>query len=574
MTSGTGKKDSMPNTAANKISRVRLRRFIMVILLAAACIPVLIISGSVYYEYAASVKKNTNDQLKSLVMHHKKVIEAFLQEITAALRVVTHLQSIDQLNQKEILQKVFSSLQREYGHAFEDFGVIHATGVQVAYIGPYDLLGRDYLDAPWFKEVMARSIFISDVFLGFRQVPHFVVAVKQGEGQDAWVLRATVDAARFGSVVESLRLGHTGEAYIVNKDGVYETRSRSGGQVLERIKPGSIDMKPFEGVQLSEVANSGGNRLFRAKTWMKDNNWLLVVQQDMDEAFAEVYATRRLAIVFFVLGAVLVGLVTFFTTRLLVREIERGDEEKKALDEQLIQSAKLASIGELSAGIAHEINNPLAVIGQEAGWMQDILKRDSMKIPNKDVDELRDSLREIAQQTGRCKEITHKLLSFARKMESVIKDVNLSELIEDVVGIVEREAILNNIQIHRKYHEHLPLIYSDPSQLRQVLLNLFNNAMDAIQRGGEIKVETTIGDDDMVTVKVRDTGGGIPEENLKRIFDPFFTTKPPGKGTGLGLSICHGIIDKLGGKISVVSHVGKGTTFTIDLPLEKTRGET
>jgi two-component system NtrC family sensor kinase len=271
--------------------------------------------------------------------------------------------------------------------------------------------------------------------------------------------------------------------------------------------------------------------------------------------------------VLFVLGALLVAVVTFLTTRLLVRKIEKVDEEKRVLDEQLIQSAKLASIGELSAGIAHEINNPLAIIGQEAGWMQDILNRENLKDLEK-MHDFQDSLHEINRQAGRCKEITHKLLSFARKMEPVTKDVSLGELIEDVVSMVEREASLNNIEIVREYHAHLPLIYSDPSQLRQVFLNLINNAVDAIKRGGVIKIETGIGDGDSVIVTVSDTGAGIAKENLSKIFDPFFTTKPQGKGTGLGLSICHGIIEKLGGDISVVSEVGKGTTFTINLPLE------
>jgi two-component system NtrC family sensor kinase len=271
------------------------------------------------------------------------------------------------------------------------------------------------------------------------------------------------------------------------------------------------------------------------------------------------------------LGACLIGLVTFFTTRLLVRRIESADKARKALDEQLIQSQKLASIGELSAGIAHEINNPLAVIGEEAGWMQDLLKRENLK-DLKELDDFKDSLREISQQAGRCKEITHKLLSFARKMESVIKDVDLHKLLEEILAMREREASYSNIKFFKKFRDHLPMIYSDPSLLRQVFLNLINNAMDAIQKGGEITIETEIGEGDSVEVKVGDTGTGIPKENLGKIFDPFFTTKPPGKGTGLGLSICHGIIEKLGGSISVASQVGKGTVFSIKLPLEIAKG--
>jgi len=549
-----------------------LRQYIMIILFIAAAIPMAVTGGSIYYEYRASIRDKVTTQLKGMVTFHKKSIEHFLQEITAAMGVTTQLKPLDKIAQSKVLQDVYNSLQREYRHAFTDLGVIDSKGAHVAYIGAYDLLGKNYSDAPWFKEVMEKRVFVSDVFLGFRRLPHLIVAVRQRDGENSWILRATVDAATFGSVVENVRLGHTGQAFIVNKEGYYQTRPRTGGYVMEKSELGTLGLEPFDGVRFWEVQGKKGEKVLRAETWMKDNNWLLVVQEDVDEAFAELYATRNTAILMFVLGGFLVAMVAFFTTRLLVRKIEKADEEKSALDEQLIQSQKLASVGELSAGIAHEINNPLAIIGEEAGWMQDLLKRDSLK-GFKQMDDFKDSLREIAQQTGRCKEITHKLLSFARKMESVIKDVNINELVEDVIGMLERDAALSNIEIDRKYHEHLPLIYSDPYELRQVVLNVINNAKDAIKSGGEIKVDTGIGEDDTISIRISDTGSGIPKANLGKIFDPFFTTKPAGKGTGLGLSICHGIIEKLGGDISVSSEVGKGTTFTINLPLEQKRGE-
>jgi two-component system, NtrC family, sensor kinase len=485
--------------------------------------------------------------------------------------VVTQLETLEQITRKDTLQRDFNILQREYNHAFEDIGVIDSTGSHVAYVGPYELLGKNYSDTAWFRETLERKIFISDVFLGFRQVPHFIIAVARGSGKEAWILRATVNAAKFAAIVENVRLGRTGEAFIISKEGFYQTRSRTGGQVMDQEKSKTLDLSYFEGVKFWRVKDDAGREVLRAKAWMKNNTWMLVVQQDVADAFGELYATRNMAVLIFILGACLIGLVTLFTTRMLVRKIELLDKARKVLDEQLIQSQKLASIGELSAGIAHEINNPLAVIGEEAGWMQDLLKRDTLK-EVKELDDFKDSLREISQQAGRCKEITHKLLSFARKMESVIKDVDLNKLLDDVIAMRERDANYSNIAFNKKYHQNLPMIYSDPSLLRQVILNLINNAMDAIQKGGEITVETEVGEGDSIEIRVRDTGTGIPAENLSKIFDPFFTTKPPGKGTGLGLSICHGIIEKLGGSISVASQVGKGTTFTIKLPLENVKG--
>jgi two-component system NtrC family sensor kinase len=165
-------------------------------------------------------------------------------------------------------------------------------------------------------------------------------------------------------------------------------------------------------------------------------------------------------------------------------------------------------------------------------------------------------------------------------MESVLKDVDINRLVDEAAGMREREAALMNIDFIRDYRQDLPRVHSDPSLLRQVILNLVNNAIDALPKGGQIYLQTRRSDDGpaagieagTIDVVVRDTGIGIPQENLEKIFDPFFTTKEPGKGTGLGLSICHGIIQKLGGSITVDSQPGQGTTFCVQIPIEHRKG--
>ncbi|MBI5551405.1 MAG: two-component sensor histidine kinase [Desulfobacterales bacterium] len=552
-----------------------LRRYIVIMLCVSAAIPLAFIGGGIYYEYQKSLSAKTEAQLTTIVLQHKGTIELFLQDIRSAMKLVTAMQPRQEISRQPVLEGVFQALQREYDHAFEDLGVIDTRGRHLAYVGPYDLLQRNYGEALWFKEVLEKQVFISDVFLGFRNVPHFIIAIKQGQGEDAWILRATISAAKFGSVVENVRLGNTGEAFIINKDGRFQTRPRMGGNVMEVMQEASsesLDLSTFDGVRLRRVEHKD-REILRTKTWIKEYQWMLIVQQDVDDAFAELYTTRTRAIVVFVLGALMVAAVAVATTSLLVRKIEKADQEKKLLDEQLIQSQKLASIGELSAGVAHEINNPLAVIGEEAGWLQDLLKRNIKNAGLADQPEFEDSLREIVVQTGRCREITHKLLSFARKMDSVIKDVPINELIDEVVGMRQREAYLNNVTFEKEYDPDLPAVFSDPSLLRQVMLNIINNAVDALPKGGKVTIRTSPTEaGDSVLIAVSDTGIGIPRENITKIFDPFFTTKPQGKGTGLGLSICHGIIQKLGGAISVDSEVGKGTTFSIKLPLEIKKG--
>jgi PAS domain S-box-containing protein len=241
-------------------------------------------------------------------------------------------------------------------------------------------------------------------------------------------------------------------------------------------------------------------------------------------------------------------------------------EEKNRLEEQLQRSRKLAALGELSAGVAHEINNPLAVISEEAGWLQDLLKRpEGSDLP--EMADFRDSLREIVQQAQRCKEVTHNLLRLGRPLETTVQEVEIRRLLEEVIGQKVRETEGRPIKFIGEFDSELPSIPSDWILLRQVLLNFLNNAVDALSAEGRITVKATLVPAQRVEVAITDTGCGISPENLPKIFDPFFTTKSPGKGTGLGLSLSHTILEKLGGSVSVRSRLGQGTTFTIQLPL-------
>jgi len=225
--------------------------------------------------------------------------------------------------------------------------------------------------------------------------------------------------------------------------------------------------------------------------------------------------------------------------------------------DQLIQSEKLASLGQLAAGVAHELNNPLGAVLLYA----DVLLREC---PADDPHQ--PDLRMIANEAKRCKEIVAALLNFARQNQVVAQLTDLNALIRETVAAEEKRDIYAPVTIVTELDPALPKIQADPSQLRQVLINLMTNAADAMPQGGKLTLRTWNRPAGMVTVEVADTGVGIPPQNLSKLFTPFFSTKPFGKGTGLGLAIVYGIIKMHRGQISVQSEVGKGTTFTLTLP--------
>jgi two-component system NtrC family sensor kinase len=227
------------------------------------------------------------------------------------------------------------------------------------------------------------------------------------------------------------------------------------------------------------------------------------------------------------------------------------------------QSNQLASIGQLAAGVAHEINNPLALINETAGYVKDLFM---LNEAYRQDDELVGYIDDVLEAVERCGKITRQLLRFARKFEVKIEEVDLKEVISDVLVFHEKEAVYRNIKVYVEVPEDMPPINTDRSKLQQVLVNLVNNAFQAVDDGCLLDIAVSPEESDKVRIVISDNGCGMPEENLPKIFEPFFTTKDGNKGTGLGLAITYGLVKKLHGDITVKSKLNEGTTFTITLP--------
>ena len=274
---------------------------------------------------------------------------------------------------------------------------------------------------------------------------------------------------------------------------------------------------------------------------------LMVVKQKA--GMMQVWQQLRSNINWFVgLCTLAILVVVIITCTFIINKLYRADKAKAETMALMEQSNQLASIGQLAAGVAHEINNPLALINETAGYVKDLFV---LKEQFHQDDELIGYIDDILDAVERCGTITRQLLGFARKFEVKIQKVNLKEIISDVLVFHNKEAAYRNIKVHVDVPEDMPPIETDRGKLQQILVNLVNNAFQAMDNGCILDIKASPQEPIRSASAISDNGCGMPEENLPKIFEPFFTTKEGDKGTGLGLAITYGLVKKLHGEISV-----------------------
>jgi two-component system NtrC family sensor kinase len=527
-------------------------------------IPLIVLGVTMYSMFASAYHTKVRSNLMTLAENKRQGIDLFLREQVSQLRTLAYSHSIEDLSSQEKLEQILSTMQLS-SRTFIDLGLINEDGVHVSYSGPYNLSDVNYKNEEWFNQVMVRKIFVSDVFEGFRGFPHMIIAVMKQERGKVWILRATIDSDIFDSLVRWLQLGDLGDAYLVNRKGELQTKPRFGNKSQEIYT--AFLGSPFSGAKVAEF-ESERKKVFVGGIWLEQKNWLLVIEEDMRGELQPLFETQTATWAVVGGGIIFIIVGTLMITRMIVVQQERSEREQAQLNEELIQSSKMAALGKLAAGVAHEVNNPLAVIREKAGWMRDLLEEEDVKAsPN--FQEFGDAVDKIEHHVERAGQVVHRMLGFARRMEPVCNDLYINDVIKQTTAFLDNEIRFRNIQLIWNLAKDLPTIQSDAAQIQQVLLNLLNNAIDAIDRNGNITISTGYEDEsDMVRISICDDGPGMDKEVQRRIFDPFFTTKRVGEGTGLGLSISYSIISKLGGMIRFDSEVGHGTEFTILLPVK------
>ena len=528
-----------------------------------ALIPLAVLAVIDYKVSRDAIESETILRLSRLVSNTRRSVTYFLDERVSALKYLNLSKSYDTLRDPAELERTLSNMQESFG-GFVDLGVIDDRGAQIAYVGPYALEGRNYEESEWFKAVRLEGMFVSEVFEGYRNVPHLVIAVKRDKSDGGfYVLRATLDLRRLGELLTTLEIEGGGDIFLINREGILQTPSRYYGDVLDKINlpiPEPSDHDQFESFH-----QAGNDSLLIGYTYINPKNPLIMMIVKPKDQMMETWNQSKMRIFGFLLvSVVIIVVVILYGTTYLVSQIYLADQRRLAAMHKIEYAHKMASLGRLSAGIAHEINNPLAVIGEKAGLAMDLieLKGDYGRDPK-----LVDIINSIISSVDRCANITHRLLGFARRSDIKREKVNLREVIEEVLGFMGKEAGYRSIEIKVESSEDVPPVESDRGRLQEIFLNLFTNAFAAMDNGGKLSIMIRSASPAKVTVSCADTGHGIPKSDLERIFEPFFSTKTGRGGTGLGLSITYRLLEEIGGRIRVESQVGIGTTFQVTLPV-------
>ncbi|MDY6880966.1 MAG: sensor histidine kinase [Desulfatiglans sp.] len=526
-----------------------------------ALVPLIFITAVDYNVTQKSIESEFLLRTSRIVSNTRRTISFFISERKASLDFIVYDNDPEQLEDPARLAAILENLKKGFG-GFVDLGVIDSTGRQSNYVGPYKLRDKNYSDQKWYKQVMHRHVYISEVFLGYRKKPHIVIAVKHDLPNDSFfILRASLDIELFKNLLSRLELSGSGDAFIINHSGILQTPSRGHGRILEKASVLIPEFSPK--TEVLEEKGPDGEVLLIGYNYIEGTPFILIIVKKRRLLMKSWQDTRLRLIAFLAVSVIVILAVILSTVTYMVNKIYIADEKRVAALHHAEYANKMASIGRLASGVAHEINNPLAIINEKAGLIKDLL---TLKQTYSYDDKLVGLVDAILSSVKRCGRITRRLLNFARHMDVSIESIKLDDLIHDVLGFLEKEAEYRSIVVSINMQD-IPEFQTDRGKLQQVLLNIINNAFAAMDDGGHLDIMAEGKGNGLVSISIADDGQGIPEGEIKHIFEPFFSTKTGQGGTGLGLSITYGLVQELGGDISVWSKPGEGTRFTISLPL-------
>jgi signal transduction histidine kinase len=501
-----------------------------------------------------------------MVSNTWRSISFLLSQRRAALEFVARDNSLPGMLAPGRLDAILTNLQGGMG-GFVDLAVVDADCSVQAHAGPAALKRNRVKPTVCFDRAVANGFFISDVTVDQGQNHGLVVAIRHDlEAGGFFVLRSTLDAGLLDVPVLQLTLDEGDDAFIVNRRGILQTPARQYGSRFEEALltiPDGVD-----GTRTLRTVDQVGRSILLGIAPIPDSPFLFVMVRQ-ESGIMDLWLKPRMRLIGFLLFSIAVILASILgVATYLVNRIHAADQRRVQALHQVEYANKLASIGRLASGVAHEINNPLAIINQKAGLIKDLFTINSNYSGNEKLIRLVD---DVLASVRRCGTITRRLLDFARHMESSVEAVDIEAIIRQVLGFMEKEAERRCIAVSVGVQDSIPIFESDRGNVQQIFLNLINNAFAAMADGGRLDVTIARKGTTHVTVTVADTGHGIPEADLKRVFEPFFSTRQGHGGTGLGLSVTYGMISEMGGEVTVSSQPNRGARFVVTLPIKPPR---
>ena len=527
-----------------------------------ALVPLIIWAFSGYRLTMETIASELVLRTSQLISNSRQSVSMFWTERRSVLDFIAHDHRLETLKDPARLADILENLNHRFG-GFIDLGVIDSSGKQISHAGSLHMQELDYSQLPWFREVLSRGAYISELVPGAPNEPHvdFAVKCELADGF-SYVLHAVLKPQQLLESIAQIEIGAKGDLFIINRDGVLQTPSRYYGPVFNKI---SLAVPEYASkVRVFESTNDKNDRIVIGSAHIPNTPYILMMIQEQGEHIQPWYRTTWAFSGILAASIIMILLVTLGVATHLVNQIHIADQERVDTLQQVEYANKMVSLGRLASGVAHEINNPLAIINEKAGHIKDIFTLTDTYAKDPKLVGLVDSVISTVQ---RCAKVTRGLLNFARHLNLSIQTIDLNEIIDEVKSVLTKEAELRSITVGVRVSKDIPPFESDRGKLEQVFFNLFNSAIGAMIDGGHLEITAARKNEDYISVSFTDNGRGIPEADLKHIFEPFYYAKTGHSGTGLGLAVTHALVQEIGGTISVQSRPGQETCFDISIPL-------
>jgi signal transduction histidine kinase len=526
-----------------------------------ALVPLIIWAFSGYRLTMETIESDLVLRTSQLILNSWRSVSLFLTERRSVLDFIAHDHSLETLREPTRLAAILDNLNKRF-NGFTDLGVIDSTGNQISHAGLNPGPGVDFSQLQWFREVLNQGAYISERGKGACKEPCMDFAVRRGLPDGSFfVLHAVLNSSQLKESIAQFDVGAKGDLFVINRDGVLQTPSKQYGQVYDEIPLPVPDYNPkprvFEGIDDQK------KRILIGYAYIPDTPYIMMLVEQPGE-YAQPWYRRTWAFAVILVASIfMILLVTLGVATHLVNQIHEADQERVDTMHQVEYANKMVSLGRLASGVAHEINNPLAIINEKAGHIKDIFTMTETYARDPKLIELVDSVISMVQ---RCASVTRGLLNFARHLNLSVQVIDLKEIIDEVKNVLAPDAQHQAITVNVQVSKEITQFETDRGKLEQVFFNLFNNAIGAMKDGGHLEITAVPENENHISISFADNGPGIPASDLRHIFEPFFYAKAGHGGTGVGLAVVYALVQEIGGNISVDSHLGKGTTFKITIP--------